>query len=79
MELPVDHLEHAMAPGQMASGIWCNPCSEFAMEVVMGADLGFAIIAPQSGELAGLNYVEFLDQTAARFLLTSGHGSGIFS
>jgi hypothetical protein len=28
-----------MAPGQMASGIWCNPCSEFAMEVVMGADL----------------------------------------
>jgi hypothetical protein len=32
----------------MASGIWCNPCSEFAMEVVMGADWGFAIIAPQS-------------------------------
>jgi len=48
MELPVDHLKYAMAPGQMASGIWCNPCSEFAMEVVMGADLGFAIIAPQS-------------------------------
>jgi hypothetical protein len=31
----------------MASGIWCNPCSEFAMEVVMGAGLGFAIIALQ--------------------------------
>jgi hypothetical protein len=55
MELPVDHLEHAMAPGQMASGIWCNPCSEFAMEVVMGADLGFAIIAPQSESSIGLN------------------------
>jgi len=30
----------------MGSGIWCNPRSEFAMEVVMGAGLGFAIIAP---------------------------------
>jgi hypothetical protein len=48
VELPVDHLKHAMAPGQMASGIRCNPCSEFAMEVVMGADVGLAIIAPQS-------------------------------
>lgn len=48
MELPVDHLKHAMAPGQMASDIWCNPCSEFAMQVMMRADLGFAIIAPQS-------------------------------
>ena len=48
MELPVDHLKHAMAPGQVVSGIWCNLCSEFAMEVVMGADLDSAIIAPQS-------------------------------
>ncbi|MDH3443954.1 MAG: hypothetical protein OEN50_08540 [Deltaproteobacteria bacterium] len=39
MELPVDHLEHAMAPGQVVSGIRCNLSSEFAMEVVMGADL----------------------------------------
>jgi hypothetical protein len=45
----------------MASGIWCNPCSEFAMEVMMGADLGFALIALQRESLAGLNYVEFLD------------------
>ena len=48
MELPVDHLKHARAPGQVVSGIWCNLCSEFAMEVVMGADLNSAIIAPQS-------------------------------
>ena len=47
MELPVDHLKHAMAPGQVVSGVWCKPCSEFAMELVMGADLGFAIIALQ--------------------------------
>jgi hypothetical protein len=53
MELPVDYLERAMAPGQMASGIRCNPCSEFAMEVVMGADLGFAIIASQSKSSPG--------------------------
>lgn len=39
MGLPVDHLKHAIAPGQMVSGISCNLCSEFAMEVVMGADL----------------------------------------
>ncbi len=39
MELPVDHLKHAMAAGQVVSGIWYNLCSEFAMEVVMGADL----------------------------------------
>jgi hypothetical protein len=39
----------------MSSGIWCNPCSEFAMEVVMGADLGFAIIALQSESSIGLN------------------------
>jgi 4-hydroxy-2-oxoheptanedioate aldolase len=44
MELPFDHLKHAMAPGQVVSGIWCNLCSEFAMEVVMGAGLDFAII-----------------------------------
>ncbi len=31
----------------MASAIRCNPCSKFAMEVVMGAGLGFAIIALQ--------------------------------
>jgi hypothetical protein len=53
MELPVDHLEDAMAPGQTASGIWCNPCSEFAIEVVLGADLGFAIIAPPSESSPG--------------------------
>ena len=47
MELPVDHLKHAMVLGQMALGIWFNPCSEFAMDVVMGADLGFALITPQ--------------------------------
>ena len=47
MELPVDYLKHAMPPGQLVSGVWCKPCSEFAMELVMGADLGFAIIAPQ--------------------------------
>ena len=45
----------------MAAGIRCNPCSEFAMEVVMGAGFSFAVIALQMGELAGLNYVEFLD------------------
>lgn len=28
MELPVDHLKHAMASGQMASGIWCNLTAE---------------------------------------------------
>jgi hypothetical protein len=39
MELPVDHFKHAMAPRQVVSGISCNPCIEFAMEVVMGADL----------------------------------------
>jgi hypothetical protein len=39
----------------MASGIWCNPCSEFAMEVVMGADFGFAIIAPRSESSIGQN------------------------
>jgi hypothetical protein len=53
MELPVDHLRHAMAPGQMASGIRCNPCSEFAMELVMGADLGLAITADQSESSPG--------------------------
>lgn len=53
MELPVDHLKHATAAGQMVSGIWCNPCSEFTMEVVRGADLGFAIIAPQSESSPG--------------------------
>jgi hypothetical protein len=53
MELPVVHLKHAMAPRQMASGSWCNPCSEFAMEVVIGADLAFAIIAPQSESSPG--------------------------
>jgi hypothetical protein len=53
MERPVDHLKHAMAPGQMASGSWCNPCSEFAMEVVIGADLAFATIAPQSESSPG--------------------------
>lgn len=53
MELPVDLLKDAMAPGQTASGIRCNPCSEFAMEAVMGADLGFAIIAPQSESSPG--------------------------
>ncbi len=53
MDLPVDHLKHAMAPGQTASGIWRNPCSEFAMEVVIGADLGFAIIALQSESSPG--------------------------
>jgi hypothetical protein len=53
MELPVDHPKRAMAPGQMVSGIRCNPCSEFAMAVVMGADLGFAIIAPQSKSSPG--------------------------
>jgi hypothetical protein len=37
----------------MASDIWCNPCSEFAMEVMMGADLGFAIIATQSKSSPG--------------------------
>jgi hypothetical protein len=39
----------------MSSGISCNPCSEFAMEVVMGADLGFVIIALQSESSIGLN------------------------
>lgn len=34
-------------------GIRCNPCREFAMEGVMGADLGFAIIAPQSESSPG--------------------------
>ena len=53
MELPVDHLERAMAPGPMASGIRCNPCRQLAMEVVIGADLGFAIIAPQSESSPG--------------------------
>ena len=44
MELPFDHLKHAMAPGQVVSGIGCNLWSEFATEVVMGAGLDFAII-----------------------------------
>jgi hypothetical protein len=50
MELPVDHLKHAMALAQVVS---CNLCSELAMEVVTGADLGFAVIAPQSESSIG--------------------------
>jgi len=40
-------------PGQVASGIWCKPCSEFTMEVVMRADWAFALIAPQSERSPG--------------------------
>jgi len=53
MELPVDHLEHAMVPGQMVSGIRCNPCSEFTHGVVIGADLAFATSASQSESSPG--------------------------
>ena len=60
-------ISNAPWPGTNGFGHPVQPCSEFAMDVVMGADC------------AGLNYVETLDQTVARFLLTSGHGSGIFS
>ena len=47
MELPVDHLKHAMArdKGFRASG--ATHAVNFAMEVVMGAGSGFAISALQ--------------------------------
>ena len=37
MELPVDHLKHAMAPGQMASGIWSRIWAQiFIFDILPG-------------------------------------------
>ncbi len=44
MELPVNHFKHALKAGKLQVGVWCNLCSEYAMEVVSGAGLDWLII-----------------------------------
>ena len=65
MELPVNHLKHAMARGEVVSGIWCNLCSEFAMEVVMGAGLDFVIIDTEHGPIDLFMLVRLLQASLA--------------
>jgi hypothetical protein len=53
MELPVDHFKHAMARDKWLRASGATHAVKFAMEVVMGADLGSAIIALQSESSPG--------------------------
>lgn len=44
MELPVNHFKHALAAGRLQIGMWCNLCSEYAMEVSSGGGMDWLII-----------------------------------
>jgi len=44
MELPVNHFKHALNSGKLQIGMWCNLCSEIAMEVTSGGGMDWLII-----------------------------------
>jgi hypothetical protein len=62
-----------------ASLTGCNAVQRIRQGTRDGRGFGFRHHRTSEGELGRLNFAEFVNQIAARFLLTSGHGSGIFS
>ncbi len=63
MELPVNHFKHALKSGQLQAGVWCNLCSEYAMEVVAGAGLDWLIIDTEHAPIDMFMMVRLLHAT----------------
>ena len=63
MELPVNPFKHALAAGKLQSGVWCNLCSEYAMEVVAGAGFDWLIIDTEHAPIDMFMMVRLLQAT----------------
>jgi len=63
MELPVNRFKHALKNGKLQTGLWCNLCSEYAMEVVAGAGLDWLIIDTEHAPIDMFMMVRLLQAT----------------